>query len=110
MLVGRELERDVLLSALDSDESQLIAVYGRRRVGKTFLVRQTYKDKFAFQHTGMANGSLTDQLAEFCESLRRYGLKKFELPKNWSEAFHLLQRMLEAKPEGKKVVFIDELH
>lgn len=62
MLVGREKERDILLSALDSDESQLIAVYGRRRVGKTFLVRHTYKDKYAFQHTGMANGGLTDML------------------------------------------------
>lgn len=109
MLVGREKERDILLSALDSDESQLIAVYGRRRVGKTFLVRQTYKDKFAFQHTGMANGGLTEQLAEFCESLNRYGLKKYDKPTSWSEAFHLLQRLLSVKPNGKKIVFIDEL-
>jgi len=65
MLVGREKEQQVLLSALEADESQLIAVYGRRRVGKTYLIRQTYKNKFAFQHAGMAKGSLKEQLAEF---------------------------------------------
>jgi len=109
MLVGRDKEQKILLSALEADESQLIAVYGRRRVGKTFLIRQTFKNKFAFQHTGMAKGSLNDQLTEFCESLRYYGLKNFEEPENWSEAFHLLQHLLEKKPKGKKVVFIDEL-
>lgn len=113
MLVGRDKEQQVLLSALDADESQLIAVYGRRRVGKTFLIRQTYKGKFAFQHAGMAKGNLKDQLAEFSESLRRYGFKKFDEPKNWQEAFHLLQHLLEKthskSSSDKKIVFIDEL-
>lgn len=52
---------------------------------------------------------MTEQLAEFCESLNRYGLKKYDKPTNWSEVFHLLQRLLAAKPNGKKIVFIDEL-
>lgn len=109
MLVGRDKEQQILLSVLETDESQLIAVYGRRRVGKTFLIRQTYKNKFAFQHSGISKGNIKDQLDEFCESLRKYGLRNFVEPKSWSEAFRLLQRLLEKKPKGKKIVFIDEL-
>ncbi|MCQ2343579.1 MAG: ATP-binding protein [Paludibacteraceae bacterium] len=109
MLIGRDKEQQILLSALEADESQLIAVYGRRRVGKTFLIRQTYKNKFAFQHSGLSKGNTKEQINEFCESLRQYGLKNFVEPKNWSEAFHLLQRLLAKKPKGKKIIFIDEL-
>ena len=99
MLIGRDKEQQILLSALEADESQLIAVYGRRRVGKTFLIRQTYKNKFAFQHSGLSKGNTKEQINEFCESLRQYGLKNFVEPKNWSEAFHLLQRLLAKKPK-----------
>lgn len=82
MLVGRDKEQQILLSVLETDESQLIAVYGRRRVGKTFLIRQTYKNKFAFQHSGISKGNIKDQLDEFCESLRKYGLRNFVEPKS----------------------------
>jgi len=109
MLVGREKEQQVLLSALEADESLLIAVYGRRRIGKTYLIRQTYKNKFAFQHAGLSKGNMQEQLEAFSESLRQYGLKKFIEPKDWLEAFHLLEHLLEKKPQGKKIVFIDEL-
>lgn len=109
MLIGREFEQRQLLQALDSDESQFIAVYGRRRIGKTYLIRQTYKDKFAFQHAGLAKADKKEQLKEFTDSLQRYGLKDFIPPKDWQDAFHRLIDLLEAKPAGKKVVFIDEL-
>jgi len=109
-MIGRLTEKEELLATLDEDESQFVAVYGRRRVGKTYLVRETFGDKFAFQHTGLAKGALMAQLAEFQESLRLAGMDKPRCPKSWFDAFHLLADLLAAKDDGqKKVVFIDEL-
>ena len=53
MLIGREKEKAALLDAYKSEESEFIAVYGRRRVGKTYLIRETFGYNFAFQHTGI---------------------------------------------------------
>ena len=108
MIIGRNQEQHQLLQALDAEESQFIAVYGRRRIGKTHLIRQTFKDKFAFQHTGLANATKQGQLQEFADSLRRYGLKDVGKLNDWQEAFHCLSDLLEKK-RGKKIVFIDEL-
>ena len=109
MLVAREQEVQTLKSALQDEYSQFIAVYGRRRVGKTFLVRESFGYEFAFQHAGLAKGSLHDQLFAFSESLRDAGLSGFEQPTSWLEAFSLLKELIRGVPEGKKVVFIDEL-
>lgn len=109
MLIGRKEESKVLLNAVNSDESQFIAVYGRRRVGKTYLIKQTFNETFAFQHTGLAKGNMHEQLAEFQESLRRYGLKKEKKLISWQEAFHRLEALLESKADTKKIVFIDEM-
>ena len=108
-MIGREKEQQELLELLGKDESQFCAVYGRRRVGKTFLVRETFGNHFAFSHTGVANAEKEQQLAEFKDSLKRYGAKKIRTPKDWFEAFHLLEDLLETSEESKKVVFIDEL-
>ena len=110
MMVGRKVEKEELLSALEAEDSQFIAVYGRRRVGKTYLIRETFNYKFAFQHTGLAKGSLTDQLAEFQESLRQAGMRRPRRPKSWMDAFHMLSDLIAGmRNEGKKVIFIDEL-
>lgn len=109
MIIGREKEQRELLELLDKEESQFCVVYGRRRVGKTFLIRETFANRFAFQHTGLANASKNDQLAQFKESLRAAGMKVHRKPKTWYEAFSLLQEHLSSLPTGKKVVFIDEL-
>ena len=109
MLIGREKERETLLRLLDSEQSEFVAVYGRRRVGKTYLVREAFNYQFAFQHTGLLDAPLKEQLAEFRESLYAAGMGKCAMPHTWSEAFRLLQRHLTAAPEGKKVIFIDEL-
>ena len=109
MLIGRVKEKETLLSALKSDQSEFIAVYGRRRVGKTFLIREAYGYKFSFDHTGILDAPLREQLSEFRESLYRAGMKSKALPKTWNEAFHLLEGWLDSLPEGKKIVFIDEL-
>ena len=62
-MIGREKERKRLLGAAEDDESRFVAVYGRRRVGKTYLVRETFSRQFAFDHTGSASGTMGDQLA-----------------------------------------------
>ena len=67
MLIGRKTETSELLSLLDSDKSEFVAVYGRRRVGKTFLIRETFNYKFTFQHTGILDASIKEQLEEFRE-------------------------------------------
>ena len=109
MIIGRKEEQKKLLQTLQEDESQFLAIYGRRRVGKTFLIRETFKNSFAFQHSGLSNATKNEQIKEFCSSLKRYGLKNFKPANDWFDAFNLLIDLLESKPEGKKVVFIDEL-
>ena len=121
MIIGRERERADIENLIASKKSEFIAVYGRRRIGKTFLIRETCRYQFAFEHTGLKN-TLTDntgcevptrdatkrQLSEFAVSLRRYGRVKKSIPKDWFAAFHLLEDLLEEKPEGRKIVFLDE--
>ena len=109
MIIGRNKEQRLLLSLLESDKSEFVAVYGRRRVGKTYLVRETFNYNFTFQHTGIQDATMKEQLEEFHHSLLIAGLKKAKKPRNWSQAFFMLGQVLSAMPEGKKVVFIDEL-
>jgi hypothetical protein len=75
MLIGRNYEREQLLNLCKKDESQFCAVYGRRRVGKTFLIRETFNNQFAFTHTGSYGLPREEQLDEFRVSLKKYGLK-----------------------------------
>lgn len=86
-------------------------VYGRRRVGKTFLIREAYNYDFVFQHTGTYGATRKQQLSDFRESLYNAGMGKCAMPKTWSDAFHLLWDFLKVMPiDGKKkVIFIDEL-
>lgn len=107
-MLGREEEKRVLLSLLESDKSEFVAIYGRRRVGKTYLVRETFNYNFAFQHTGLQGGTIHEQLEEFANSLIIAGMKKVKRPKSWSQAFFMLGQHLSTMPD-KKVIFIDEL-
>lgn len=115
-IVGREKETEELLRLYHRQQSQLVAVYGRRRVGKTYLIRETFKGKFAFYHTGVSpvelegKNLLSTQLAAFNSSLLRYGAHTEEAPVSWMEAFDRLSALLESKPkEERLVVFIDEM-
>ncbi len=108
-MIGREKERKILLNALQSDESQFIAVYGRRRVGKTYLIRETFEYNFSFQHTGLQNGDKSEQLKAFERSLKSAGMKNVPTLSDWFDAFYNLGQFLGSLPDGKKVVFIDEL-
>lgn len=107
-LVGRVVEQQLLESYLQSGRSEFIAVYGRRRVGKTFLIRQVIGDKASFTISGMENVTTNDQLLNFKIALNRYGAIDQECT-NWLEAFDLLITYLESLPNGNKIVFIDEM-
>lgn len=112
-LVGRKPEQAILKSALISDESEMIAITGRRRVGKTFLVRSVYDKKIDLEFTGVQNAPRREQLDSFHFLLRQFVGQQLDLksPKNWLEAFHQLITTLEAKekPNGKRILFFDEL-
>lgn len=108
-MVGRKKEKEELLKALASEYSEFVAVYGRRRVGKTFLVRETFNYKFTFQHSGIKKGGRQIQLARFRKSLVTYGLKDCPVLKDWFEAFDALRDLINRSPDGRKVVFIDEM-
>ena len=109
MLISRDIEKKTLLDALQAEESQFIAVYGRRRVGKTYLIRQTYDGMLTFEHSGLANAGRKEQIQAFTTSIKRAGLEGPVMPTNWLDAFELLKDLVEKSQENKKVLFIDEL-
>lgn len=106
---GREKEIEMLNLVVQDDKSHFIAVYGRRRVGKTFLIREAFGYRFTFQHSGLAGGSFKEQLFAFSESLKENGLTIKKNPENWLEAFGLLKELVKQSTEKKKIIFIDEL-
>lgn len=120
-MIGRKIEQELLQEAVEKNRAQLIVVYGRRRVGKTFLVNEFFQNRFAFKHTAVSplneklkpkRNLLRIQLKEFHYSLRNYGLPSgVQIPADWTEALHLLQELLDGKRKvGEKcVVFFDEL-
>ena len=105
MLIVREKEQKRLLMAEESDRSEFVAVFGRRRVGKTFLIRETFKDRFCFYHTGLANARMARQLTEFKKTLCRYGQRKFRIPKDWYDAFDLLAEVIAENVSPKKSLY-----
>lgn len=111
ILIGRDAEKKHLESIVLSKEAEFVVVYGRRRVGKTFLVNTFFDDNYSFKLTGLAKKSKREQLANFAVSLNRYGGgSKFKKPRTWYEAFNMLRDLLEkVRVKGKRVVFIDEL-
>lgn len=115
-IIGRESEIKELLTLYQSDKPVFAVVYGRRRVGKTFLVRELFADKFSFYHTGLSSYELKgqklkeQQLENFYSSLVRYGSEQKSVPGGWLEAFDALINLLERQPAVRRqVVFIDEM-
>jgi uncharacterized protein len=115
LIAGRQDEIAILNKVLASDEAEFIAVYGRRRVGKTYLVKAFFHDHLCFEIVGMFNASLQEQLNNFARSLgkaSRTGIIP-QTPTSWQEAFFQLESWLESpsmkKKQGKKVIFFDEL-
>lgn len=109
-IIGRKLEQTVLKESVDSDKSELIALYGRRRIGKTYLIREYFKNNLVFEMTGLFGGSLKDQLQSFNKELnKRTKRTELDTTKSWFQAFTLLELYLGTLKIGsKKVIFIDE--
>ena len=108
-IIGRNDELKDLEGYMHSGKPEFLVVYGRRRVGKTFLIREYFKDDFFFSHTGLANGNTTVQLSEFNKSLRRVRGEAHRNAVDWLDAFECLREHIEQAGPGRKVLFIDEL-
>lgn len=109
-LIGRSKEVSLLQSYVDSQQAEFIAIYGRRRVGKTFLISNIFADMIVFETSGIIHGSSEDQFAAFNHSLRKIGYTG-PYAKTWMEAFFSLEQALTPKLNSNKrqVIFIDEL-
>lgn len=107
---GRQTAKELLDKYYHSAQSEFIAVFGRRRVGKTFLIREYFEQEMVFQFSGMANSSHETQLQRFSQTLARYTGSAPHTISNWLDAFFGLEQYIEHLPTtAKKVVFIDEL-
>ena len=108
-IIGRKKEIRRLDRFVESKRSDFVVVYGRRRVGKTYLIREYFDNTFDFQVTGICDGSKEMQLANFGLALQKY-FGESRVPRTWLDAFSLLQAGLEKKNTGEKlVVFFDEI-
>jgi len=114
-IIGRKAEQDILNQCMASTRPEFLAVYGRRRIGKTFLIREFFHNRFSFYASGVPELKTKGQLKVFHESLRQYGSEDSAPPADWLEAFSRLRKLLESDQvsrdpvSGKRVVFLDEL-
>ena len=114
-IIGRNREKDVLSNCLLSKRPEFVVVYGRRRVGKTFLIKEYFIGQFSFYATGLSDEKTKGQLKAFHASLQLYGCEETKAPKDWFEAFIRLRALLEKEEvyrdpiSNRRVVFLDEL-
>lgn len=115
-MIGRKQEVKELNKLYNRNQAELVAIYGRRRVGKTYLVDETFDGRITFRHAGLSpaeensRGLLNLQLEHFYNSLELHGMEKCEKPKSWLDAFLLLEKFLQKIDDGsRQVVFLDEL-
>ena len=109
-IIGRERERQTLRRCEASNKPEFVAVYGRRRVGKTFLIVEHFGNKFTFSVTGVSGKSMKDQLHAFHASLKKHFIADIAVPTNWFQAFGLLEERIEQDiTSGRKILFIDEM-
>lgn len=109
IIIGRKKEINDIRDYVNTDRPELIAVYGRRRVGKTYLVRESIGSKFCFYITGVWKAPMKEQLINFSDELNRRTGKNNKRPKNWHEAFIQLKDYLSTVNGDSNVVFIDEI-
>jgi hypothetical protein len=109
-VIGRVAEQRELTRLQRSDVAEFVVVYGRRRVGKTFLIGEHFHDDFCFKVTGRQKANMAEQLAEFNDAIEDYGHVPYPKAANWRQAFKVLRQLIEQDTrKGKKVVFFDEL-
>lgn len=108
-MIGRKDEIRTLESAYDSGCPEFVAVYGRRRVGKTYLIKEFFENRFTFWYTGALKCSTKTQLSYFRDALEEYGGGKVPVLRTWPDAFRQLRQLIEKSDDERKVVFLDEL-
>ncbi len=110
-IIGRTSELETLDNLYKSKRSEFAIVYGRRRVGKTFLISRKFEGKFTFRMTALAKGNSKVQLQNFHNYLLLFDSTAVNkpIPKNWLEAFQVLIQFLSKGKATKKVIFFDEL-
>lgn len=114
-IIGRKDEKNYLMQCLCSKRPEFIVVYGRRRVGKTYLIREFFNKQFSFYATGLTDEKTKGQLRGFNASLNLYGCEDKSIPEDWFEAFARLRKLLESDKvyretiNNKRLVFLDEL-
>lgn len=109
LIIGRNREIAELQRIFNSKQSEFAVIYGRRRVGKTFLVNNTLGRYFSFYYTGSHSAPKNRQLQRFSEALHNYGLPNAPKLGSWYDAFDALQQLIELQPASRKVIFLDEM-
>ena len=109
VLIGRKEEQKLINDCLESDKSELVSVYGRRRVGKTYLVKRCFDENFDFWFTGIYKASRVQQLGQFQNTLSEKTGKKTNKIKDWFQAFEELKKYLLSLGKKRVVVFLDEI-
>ena len=103
-IVGRKKEIELLNEKLISDKPEFVALYGRRRIGKTYLVRNVFEGKFTFKLTGMAQVTLQEQLVNFNMAMQeQYPQAGYKNAHSWMEAFQQIKQVIEKSKQKKKV-------
>ena len=114
-MIGRKQELEILEECLGSGRPEFLALYGRRRVGKTYLIKEFFNETFSFYATGVNGENKKYQLRAFKSALEKYGDPDRTIPKDWFEAFERLQKLLQRDEvvrdykSGRRVIFLDEL-
>lgn len=108
-IIGRNYEQSIIKKLYDSDKAEFVAIYGRRRVGKTYLVKRFFNERFDFYFTGLYETPKQVQLSMFATEIEKKTGQPIPAPKNWFDAFNLLRTYLSSLRKKKIVVFLDEL-
>ena len=109
IIIGRKHEQAIISNYLESGKAELIAIYGRRRVGKTYLIKGMFNNHFDFSFTGLYDVTRAIHLSQFQKTLEKYSGKKVSRFKSWFDAFDALRDYLETLQKERIVVFLDEI-
>lgn len=109
-IIGRKQEIATLNACYESGKAEMVIVYGRRRIGKTFLVRETFQNRFDFYLTGLYKKNKAKQLENFANALAEYSGEDCDTPRTWYEAFRMLKQYIAGISRvGRKLIFLDEV-
>lgn len=109
LIIGRKHEQAIIRNYIESKKPELIAVYGRRRVGKTYLVKSMFDNQFDFSYTGMYDVTRAVHLSQFQKALQKCYSVKVPRLTTWFDAFDALKDYLDSLQKERIVVFLDEI-